>query len=97
MLVDPMAVVLMEALGKLKNAVTSSGIEAATFHLVANQLRYRVSPKGTAVPVTGRRNSHIFYTIVLQMAMRFSASYACLLLPPGRFLVLISVVNTLEI
>jgi hypothetical protein len=37
----------LEGLGKLKNPITSSGIEPATFWLVGqrfNQLRYRVSP-----------------------------------------------------
>jgi hypothetical protein len=36
--------VLLEKFGQLKNAMTSSGIEAVTFRLVAhclNQLRYR--------------------------------------------------------
>jgi hypothetical protein len=40
-----MAIVQLEGLGKLKNPMTSSGIEPATFRLVAeclNQLRYRV-------------------------------------------------------
>jgi hypothetical protein len=39
--------VRMEGLSKLKNSMTSSGIESATFRLVAycfDQLRYRVSP-----------------------------------------------------
>jgi hypothetical protein len=34
-LVDPTAIVRLEALGQLKNPVTSSGIEPATFRLVA--------------------------------------------------------------
>jgi hypothetical protein len=41
------AVVRLEELGKLKNSMTLSGIEAATFRLVArclNKLRYRVPP-----------------------------------------------------
>jgi hypothetical protein len=33
--VDPRAIVCMEGLGQLKNSVTSSGIELATFQLVA--------------------------------------------------------------
>jgi hypothetical protein len=33
--VDPMARVLLEGLGQLKNLMTSSGIEPATFLLVA--------------------------------------------------------------
>jgi hypothetical protein len=39
--------VRLEELGQLKNPVTSSGLELATFQLVAqrlNQLRYRVPP-----------------------------------------------------
>jgi hypothetical protein len=44
--VDPRAIVQLEWLGQLKNPMTSSGIEPATFRLVArlNQLRYRISP-----------------------------------------------------
>jgi hypothetical protein len=45
--VDSRATVRLERLGKLKNPVTSSGIERATIQLVAqclNQLRYRVPP-----------------------------------------------------
>jgi hypothetical protein len=41
--VDPRAIVRLEGLGQMKNPVTSSGIEPATFRLVAywlNQLRY---------------------------------------------------------
>jgi hypothetical protein len=41
--------VQLEELGQLKNPVTSSGIEPATFQLVAqylDQLRYCVSPTG---------------------------------------------------
>jgi hypothetical protein len=41
------ATVRLEGLGRLKNPMTSSGLEAATFRLVAeclNQLRYRVPP-----------------------------------------------------
>jgi hypothetical protein len=37
----------LEGLGKLKNPITSSGIDLATFRLAAlrlNQLRYRVPP-----------------------------------------------------
>jgi hypothetical protein len=40
--------VWLEGLGKLRNAITSSGIEPATFRLVAqrlNQLRYRMLHK----------------------------------------------------
>jgi hypothetical protein len=33
--VDPTVIVRLEGLGKLKNAITSSGIEPATFRLVA--------------------------------------------------------------
>jgi hypothetical protein len=43
--IDPRAIGRLEGLGELKNAVTSSGIETATFQLVAwclNQLRYGV-------------------------------------------------------
>jgi hypothetical protein len=43
--VDPRAIAWLEGLDQLKNAMTSSGIEPATFRLVAyciNQLRYRV-------------------------------------------------------
>jgi hypothetical protein len=32
--VDPRAIVLLEGLGQMKNAMTSSGIESATFRLV---------------------------------------------------------------
>jgi hypothetical protein len=42
-----MALMRLEVLGQLKNPVTSSGIEPATFRLIAlclNQLRYRVPP-----------------------------------------------------
>jgi hypothetical protein len=41
--------------------------------------------------VVRRRGSHIFYTIGLQMAVRLPALSASRPLPPGRFLVLISV------
>jgi hypothetical protein len=46
--VDPRAIVWLEGLGQLKNPLTSSGIEPATFQLVAwchNQLRYCVPPR----------------------------------------------------
>jgi hypothetical protein len=46
-LVDPRTIVWLEGLGQLKNAITSRGIESATFQLLAqclDQLRYRVSP-----------------------------------------------------
>jgi hypothetical protein len=46
--VDPRAIIGLERLRKLKNLMTSSGIEPATFRFVAyrlNQLRYRVPPK----------------------------------------------------
>jgi hypothetical protein len=42
---DPRAIVRLEGLHQLKNPMTSSGMETATFRLVAwrrNQLRYRV-------------------------------------------------------
>jgi hypothetical protein len=45
--VDPRAIVLLEGLGQLKNPMTSSGIEPATFRPVAlclNQLRYSTFP-----------------------------------------------------
>jgi hypothetical protein len=44
---QPVASRYSNKLGKLKNSVTSSGIEPTTFRLVAqclNQLRYRVAP-----------------------------------------------------
>jgi hypothetical protein len=41
--------------------------------------------------VVRRRGSHIFQTISSEMAVRLSASCAGRPLPPGRFLVLISV------
>jgi hypothetical protein len=43
--VDPRVTVRLEGLGQLKNRITTSGIEPATFPLVAqclNQIRYRV-------------------------------------------------------
>jgi hypothetical protein len=43
--VDPRAIVQLEGLGQLKNPMTSSGIEPATFVFVLqclNELRYRV-------------------------------------------------------
>jgi hypothetical protein len=46
--VDPRAIVRLEGLGQLKNTVTSSGIESATFRPVAecfNQLLERKPPK----------------------------------------------------
>jgi hypothetical protein len=45
--VHPRTIVRLEGLGQLKNPVTSSGNEPATFRLVTycpNQLRYRVPP-----------------------------------------------------
>jgi hypothetical protein len=42
---DPKPIVRLEGLGQLKNQMTSSGLEPATYRLVAqcvNQLRYRV-------------------------------------------------------
>jgi hypothetical protein len=45
--VDPRAIVRLEGLGQLKNPVISSGIEPATFLLVAyflNQVHHRVPP-----------------------------------------------------
>jgi hypothetical protein len=51
-----------------------------------------ITVKGVEVHrVVRRRGSHIFYTIGSEMAMRLSALGAGLPLPPGRFLVLISV------
>jgi hypothetical protein len=47
--VEPRAIVRLEGLGQLKNPMTSSEIEPATFRLVAyclNQLRYHVSTSG---------------------------------------------------
>jgi hypothetical protein len=47
-LVDLRVIVRLEELGKLKNPMTTSGTEPATFLLVAwclNQLRYHVPPK----------------------------------------------------
>jgi hypothetical protein len=44
--IDPRAIVRLKGLGQLKNPITSSVIEPATFRLVAqclNQLRYRVA------------------------------------------------------
>jgi hypothetical protein len=44
--------VWLEGLGELKNLMTSSGIEPATFQLVAwllNQLRYRVPPSSNYI------------------------------------------------
>jgi hypothetical protein len=44
-LVDPRAIVLLEGLGQLKNPMTSSGIEPATFRLVAyHKARKLISP-----------------------------------------------------
>jgi hypothetical protein len=45
--VDPTAIVRLLGLGQLKNPMTSSEIETATFRLAAqsfNQLRYQVQP-----------------------------------------------------
>jgi hypothetical protein len=47
--------------------------------------------KGKAIPVTGRRGSHILWTIGSQMAVMLSALCAGRPLPPERFLLLISV------
>jgi hypothetical protein len=44
----------------------------------------------------GHWGSHIFLTIGSQMAVRLSASHACCPLPPGRFLVLISVRGSVD-
>jgi hypothetical protein len=41
--------------------------------------------------VVRRRGSHIFYRVGSQMSVRLSAIRACRPLPPGRFMVLISV------
>jgi hypothetical protein len=44
--VDPRATVRLERLGQIKNLIASSGIETATFRLVAQcfeELRYRVT------------------------------------------------------
>jgi hypothetical protein len=46
--------------------------------------------------VEGRRGSHIFQTIGSQVAVRLSALRAGRPLPPGRFLVLISVRGWVE-
>jgi hypothetical protein len=51
--------VRLEGLGQLKNPMTSSGIEPATFWLVAeclNQLRYRVPQYHKAPPMYWRKN-----------------------------------------
>jgi hypothetical protein len=62
--VDPRAIVQLEGLGQLKNLMTSSGIEPATFRLVAqslNQLYYgvmRVSAKRDIAAV-GQNSWHM--------------------------------------
>jgi hypothetical protein len=45
--------------------------------------------KGKVIPVTGRRDCRIYWTIGSQMALRLSALRVGRLLRPGRFLVLI--------
>jgi hypothetical protein len=39
--IDPRAIVRLEELGQLKNLITLSGIESATFRLVAQRLNHR--------------------------------------------------------
>jgi hypothetical protein len=59
--------------------------------LKVNKVKLSLQPAVKTHRVARRRGSHISYTIGSQMAVRLSAICTWLPLPPGRFLVLISV------
>jgi hypothetical protein len=72
--VDPRVIGWLEGLGQLKNPVTSSGIEPATFRLVAdclNQLRYRVHPWNSHSFVKWQGNSATFLCHINEVSFIF--------------------------
>jgi hypothetical protein len=71
--VDPSVIMRLQGLGQLRNPITSSGIEPATFRLIAqclNQLRYRM-PHLTGMYHLNLRSARPVITFGLFPAVRW--------------------------
>jgi hypothetical protein len=85
--INPRVIVWLEGLGQLKNPMTSSGIETATFRIVAyclNQLRYRIRNKNASLSVTFSDRQLIHKTIRTNLSYQYG-TYILLQACPLRF------------